>query len=64
MHSRTKILCQRLAELKARLADATKRGESETYLSLYRFKIEELELTITREAGVAPIINATREPRK
>lgn len=43
MTQREKILRQRIADLRTRHADAEKRGESETFLALIRFQIEELE---------------------
>lgn len=46
---RTRNLKRRLAQLKARLSEAQERGESETFLALCRFKIEELEQAIASE---------------
>lgn len=47
--SRTEYIRKRLAELRQRLAEAEANGESESYLALCRFKIDELEATLKRE---------------
>jgi len=49
MPNRTDYTRKRLAELRERLAEAEVNGESESYLALCRFKIDELEATLKRE---------------
>lgn len=49
MTPRAKLLQRRIATLRERLADAIKRGESESYLALCRFKIDEAEAALANE---------------
>jgi hypothetical protein len=53
MTQREKILHKRIDDLRARLADAEKRGEPESYLALYRFQLEELQAALPAGKGAA-----------
>ncbi|MDP3739103.1 MAG: hypothetical protein Q8R02_17045 [Hyphomonadaceae bacterium] len=54
MTQRAKLLRKRITTLKDQLAEAEKRGESESYLALCRFKIDELKTALACEEAVTP----------